>query len=87
MTITPIDLLNEKLQSVPYKVAIQSENTIFNYYELADYSLQISEKLKDVTDDYIGLYIDNKAIILPTILGIYLAGKTPIPAVATMTVV
>ena len=87
MTTTPIDLLNEKLQSAPNKIAIQSKNTVFNYYELADYSLQISEKLKNVTDKYVGLYVDNKAVILPTIIGIYLAGKTPIPAVATMPVV
>lgn len=87
MRITPIDLLNEKLQSNPSKVAIQSESTVFDYRELAEYALQISEKIKGVTDQYIGLYIDNKAVILPTILGIYLAGKTPIPAVVTMPVV
>ena len=76
---------NEMLILNPYKKVLKSAGINFNFKEIEEYSNYVADYVSINTEKkVVPMYIKNDIYILPAVLGILKAGKTPLPLVTSL---
>ncbi|MEM9121882.1 MAG: amino acid adenylation domain-containing protein, partial [Pseudomonadota bacterium] len=81
-TVRPVDLILKTAERLPGKIAIRCDGEALTYRALAERSAQIAQGLaaRGVgRGDVVGLHLNRSIDLVPTVLGVWLAGAAYLP--------
>lgn len=80
-----IDNFIQRSQNTPDQVAVKSPNGDYTYQEISNIAQQLAAKLdEENAQDIVPFYLKDTRFVLPTVIGIWLSNRIPMPLVSAL---
>ena len=80
-----IDNFKQRVKNTPQKIAVKAINDGYTYQELLNMAAQLGVELDTAqAQEIVPFYLKDTRFVLPTVLGIWLAGRIPMPLVSAL---
>ncbi|MGO2722674.1 MAG: non-ribosomal peptide synthetase [Lactobacillus sp.] len=80
-----IDNFRQRVKNTPKKIAVKAINDGYTYQELLNMANQLGAELDAAqAQEIVPFYLKGTRFVLPTVLGIWLAGRIPMPLVSAL---
>ena len=80
-----IDKFIQRVRDYPDRIAVKSKKQNYSYQEVQNVANQIASKLDhDGSKQIVPFYLQDTRFVLPTIMGIWLSNRIPMPLVSVL---
>ena len=80
-----INKFKEQVESNPTKIAVTSKARNYTFKEIKNIAVQIAQELdRKQGSKIVAYYLNDTCFVLPTVLGIWLSGRIPMPLVSAL---
>ena len=80
-----IDKFIQRVRDYPDRIAVKSKKQNYSYQEVQNVANQIASKLDHVgSQRIVSFYLQDTRFVLPTIIGIWLSNRIPMPLVSAL---